>query len=178
MATQFCYRCASDTEFTLDGKKCTQCGLTIRQGKRFVNSVRKSTQDVHLSQTKTPTDQRSLFCHACNKFTQHDLQTNGNLWCGACGRDEAAALAFSKLLNEEGEKKESYVDSALATSIKLTLLFFLFPWSLLFLVIFYGFDGASDIIKKLFGDIVLLVFPIILIAILIGFFLLVMNNRI
>ena len=178
MATLFCYRCASDTEFTPDGKKCTRCGLTIQQGKRFVNSVRKSTQDSQIKQTTAISDQRSVFCHACSKVTQHDLQSNGNLWCETCGRDEAAALAFSKLLNAEDGKNVGYIDTALVMSIKLTLLFFLFPWSLLFLVIFYGFDGTSDIVKKLFSDIVLLVFPIILIVILIGSLLLAMNNRI
>jgi hypothetical protein len=178
MTTKFCYRCANDTEFISGGKRCSQCGLTELQGKKFINSERRPSQTLPAKSIKVQIIQKSVFCHACNEVTQHDLQSNGNLWCNTCGRDEGAALAFSKLVNSRDEVNESYVDSALVVSIKLTLLFFLFPWSLLFLVIFYGFSGSSEIIKKLFNDVILLLVPLFLIAIFIGFLLLVMNNKV
>ena len=49
-------------------------------------------------------------------------------------------------------------------SVKLALLVFLFPFSLLFLVIFYGFDGAARIVKELFKDALIFVFKLALVT--------------
>ena len=44
MTTNFCYRCAVDTELILTGKKpvCSKCGLSESQAKKYVNTEKKT----------------------------------------------------------------------------------------------------------------------------------------
>lgn len=54
-------------------------------------------------------------------------------------------------------------DGFLELGIKVTLLISLFPISLLFLVAFYGFEGAASIVKNLLASVLRSIFSLVFI---------------
>jgi hypothetical protein len=153
MAKLFCYNCSVDTDFAKNGKKsyCNLCGLTEAAGKKLRNSEKKELSLPVIPYQKDVKQLEPAFCHACHQITQHEF-SSGKLWCNTCGRNESAAKSFANTLQQQNIGGESYLDSAIMTGIKATLLVALFPLSLLYLVVVYGFDGATRIIKDVISD--------------------------
>jgi hypothetical protein len=107
-------------------------------------------------------EKRIKYCHACATEVSFKF-SHGDWICEKCGRTEDAAMSFRG--SQKTTNDPSAVDGFLELGIKVALLISLFPFSLLFLVIFYGFDGAAQIIKDLLVGVLRSIFGLVFIAI-------------
>jgi hypothetical protein len=102
------------------------------------------------------------YCIACER-TCSFTHSHGDWYCEECGRNEDAARSFQA--SRPGQATTSPIDSVLELGVKVALLVAFFPFSLLVLVLFYGFDGAAQIVKGLVAGVLRSLFGLVFVII-------------